>query len=77
MYGLFYRLLVFILVVWLARTVLSGLLRTFARNNSAPKVKEPPGDRPSDPARSKLNLSKDDVIDVDFTEVDPKRQNKS
>ena len=79
MFGLLSRLLLFLLLIWLARSLLQGLWRIFAHTTGQPRVKQPPASgrdevhHSADPARSKLNLSKDDVIDVPYTDVDPKR----
>jgi len=81
-YGLLTRLLVFVLLIWLARSVLGGLFRIFSHAAAPPREQvfrgqDPSARRPQSggaqggPQDSKLKIPPEDVIDVPFTDVDP------
>ena len=72
MFGLLSRLLLFVLLIWVARGLLQILRGASTHRVPHSRNETPPVNPPADPARSKLNLSKDDVIDVPYTDVDPK-----
>jgi len=67
-----YRLVVFVLLIWVVRALIGGAGRIFGGSPARSRVSEPPPQAPANPARQKLDLSKDDVIDVTYTDVDPK-----
>ena len=74
MFGLLIRLLLFALLIWVARALLVGFQRAFRSPSERSRVRGSPPKAPVDSPQGKLHLSEDDVIDVPYTEVDPKRE---
>ena len=66
------RLILFVLAIWIIRMLIRAAGRVFGGSPTRSRVHQPPRPTPADPGSQKLDLSKDDVIDVTYTEVDPK-----
>jgi hypothetical protein len=71
-FGLLYRLLIFVLLVWLAKTVFAVVVRMFGPGSGPTRIHR---DRPGPPAPpEKKGPPKEDIIDVTYTEVDSKKK---
>jgi hypothetical protein len=75
-FGLLYRLLVFILLVWLAKAVFTVIVRLFGPGPDTTTIHRGRPGPSTTPPQTQQNIRppEEDIIDVPYTEVDSREK---